>query len=165
MSGIADFRIIKTDKLETLKGLSEIIVKKSFFKKTVIDGYWDFLDENSKKLEDFNWSGYIFANLLIFLQENKGIDLLTSEFDPIANWISEKRGVSVIIFTDKHKQLFMDKLVPENYNESELIAFNKEFSEDESPELAKAEMDGIKAIWNSMAELMDENEVVLLTVA
>ena len=55
MSGIADFRIIETAKLESLKGVSEIIVKKSFFKKTVIDGYWDFLENNSKKLEDFKF--------------------------------------------------------------------------------------------------------------
>jgi len=165
MSAIADFRILGTDKLEALKGSAEIKIKKGFFKKTVIDNYWSFLNENSIELENkFQWSGYIFGSLLIYLQENKEIDLLTSEFDSTANWISEKRGASAVIFTLKHKRLFLDKLELENFNETELIEFNKEFSEDDSPELARAEMDGIKAIRNSLAELKNENEIVLLTV-
>ena len=68
MSAIADFRIIKTDKLDALKEASEVIIKKGFFKKTVIDNYWSFIQENSKKLKDFELSGYIFGNLLIYLQ-------------------------------------------------------------------------------------------------
>jgi len=164
MSAIADFRIIKTDKLDSLKESAEIKIKKGFFKKTVIDNYWNFLNENSSKLKNFEWSGYIFGSLLIYLQENKGIDLLTSEFDSITNWISEKRNASVMIFTINHKKSYFEKLELENFNEAELIEFNKEFSEDDSPELAKAEMDGIKAIQNSLSELKDENEVVLLTI-
>lgn len=164
MSAIADFRIIGTDKLELLKESAEIKIKKGFFKKTVIDNYWNFLDENASKLKNFEWSGYIFGNLLIYLQENKEIDLLTSEFDSTANWISEKRNASVMIFTLNHKKSYLDKLELGNFNETELIAFNEEFSEDDSPELAKAEMDGIVAIQNSLSELKSENEVVILTV-
>lgn len=49
MSALADFRLIETDKLDSLKEASEIIIKKGFFKKTIIDDYWSFLDNNSKK--------------------------------------------------------------------------------------------------------------------
>ena len=164
MSAIADFRIIQTDKLDGLKESSEIIVKKGFLKKTVTDNYWDFLESNSSKLKDFEWSGYIFGNLLIYLQENKQIDLLSSEFDSIANWISEKRSASVMIFTLNHKKFYLDKLELGNFNETELIAFNKDFSEDESPELAKAEMDGIKFIRESLMELKNDKEVIILNV-
>lgn len=76
MSAIADFRIIQTDKLDGLKESAEIIIKKGFFKKTVTDNYWSFLENNSSKLKDFERSGYLFTNLLLFLQENKEIDLL-----------------------------------------------------------------------------------------
>lgn len=164
MSAIADFRIIQTDKLDVLKDSAEIKVKKGFLKKTVTDNYWNFLESNSSKLKDFEWSGYIFGNLLIYLQENKQIDLLSSEFDSIANWISEKRSTSVMIFTLNHKKSYLDKLELENFNETELIAFNKEFSEDESPELAKSEMDGIKFIRESLMELKNDKEVVILNV-
>lgn len=155
MSAIADFRIIDIDKLEALKEASE----------KLIEDYWNFLDNNSIKLEKFNWSGYIFADLLIFLQEEKQIDLFTSEFDSMSNWISEKRNTSVMIFTFDHKNTYLDSLELRNFSTTELVAFNKDFSEDDSPELAKAEMDGIKAIRNSLDELKNENKVVLLTVS
>ncbi|MBD8491139.1 hypothetical protein IFO69_20465 [Echinicola sp. CAU 1574] len=164
MSAIADFRIIKTDKLDALKEASEIIIKKSLFKRTVTDNYWSFIEEYSKKLKDFEWSGYIFGNLLIYLQENKKIDLLTSEFDVIADWISEKRGASLMIFTHNHKKAFLDKLDSENFPMEELINFNKEFSEDDDPELAKAQIAGIDAIKASLEELIDDKEIVILNV-
>lgn len=164
MSAIADFRIIEINKLDALKEASEIIVKKSFFKKTVTDNYWSFLEDNSKKLKDFEWSGYIFGNLLIYLQENKNIDLLKSEYDSTANWISEKRGASLMIFTHNHKEAFLDKLNTKNFSMEELITFNKEFSEDDDPELAKAEIAGIDAIKASLEELIDDKKVVILNV-
>ena len=146
MSAIADFRIIKTNKLDGLKNASEIIIKKGFFKKTVIDEYWNFLDKNSKKLSEFNKSGYIFGDLLIFLLENKGIDFLSSEYDNYANWISKNRKNSIIIFTYKHKIEYLDKLNLTSFTEKELIEFNKEFSEDNSTNLATSELEGIKKI-------------------
>ena len=164
MSAIADFRILTTDKLEALKESAEIKTKKRFFRKVEIDNYWNFLDQNATKLKEFEWSGYVFGNLLIYLQENRGIDLLTSEFESTASWISEKRKASVMMFTMNHKKAYFDKLKLENFKEAELIEFNKEFSEDDNPELALAEMDGIKAIQNALSALQNENEVVLLTV-
>lgn len=123
-----------------------------------------FLTTILKKLEEFEWSGYVFASLLMFLKDQKEIDLFSSEFESLSDWISEKRSASVMIFTLKHKNAYLEKLRFENFNESELISFNKEFSEDESPELVIAEIDGIKAIYNSLKELKNENEVVVLTI-
>lgn len=88
----------------------------------------------------------------------------TCEFDDIANWISEKRRTSVIILTFNHKKSYLDKLIPENFNESELIAFNKGFSDDESPELAKAKIAGIKYLRESLMELKNDKEVIILNI-
>ncbi len=164
MSAIADFRKIETGKLSDLKNVAEIKIKKGFFKKTIIDEYWNFLDNNSKKLTDFGKSGYIFGDLLIFLMENKGIDLLSSEYDIISNWISEKRENSTIIFTHKHKTDYLEKLNLNNFTETELIEFNKEFSENDSRELAISELEGIKKIGECLDELKNKNEVILLNV-
>jgi hypothetical protein len=163
MSAIAIFRIIETEKLEDLKEAAEIKIKKGFFSKTVTDNFEIFLESNSTKLSDFQWSGYIFGNLLFFLKEQKNIDLLSSEFDSICNWIAEKRKVSVMIFTYKHKVAFYEKLSSEKLTNEELLEFNKEFSEDEDSELAVAKKAGIDAIMKSLEELKDESKVVLLT--
>lgn len=164
MSAIADFRIISVSKLKELSDKSEVKVEKGFFSNKVIDGYWTYLDSNSKKLSDFNYSGYIFADLLIFLEEDKGIDFLQGAYDDIANTISEKRENSTIICTYQHRQAYLDKLSPDRFTLEELIAFNKSFSENDDPELARMEMEGIKALRDNLELLTSEDQVILLTI-
>ena len=164
MSAIADFRLIETSKLNELRDNAEIKIEKKLFSKKTIDNYWDYLNSNSKKLKDFGYSGYIFANLLIFLAENKGIDLLQSKYDDIANSIVQRRQNSTIILTYEQRQAYLEKLDADKFNTDELIAFNKDFSEDDDPELAKAEIEGIKALRDSLDQLTGDNEVVLLSV-
>lgn len=164
MSAIADFRLVETSKLNELRDNAEIKIEKKLFSKKTIDNYWEYLNSNSKKLKDFGYSGYIFANLLIFLAENKGIDLLKSEYDDIANSIVERRQNSTIILTYNQRQAYLDKLDADKFSADELIAFNKDFSEDDDPELAKAEIEGIRALRDSLNQLTGNNQVVLLSV-
>lgn len=165
MSAIVDFRIIETSKLNELRENAEIKIEKRLFSKKVIDNYWDFLNANTTKLKDFDWSGYTFNNLLIFLEEKKGVDLLKGKYDDIANEIVEKRQNGTFILTFEHSQKYLDKLNPENYSKKELIDFNKNFSDEDDPELAKAEMEGIKALQDSLSLLKDDTKVVLLTIS
>lgn len=164
MSAIADFRLVQTSKLNELLDSAEIKIEKKLFSKKTIDNYWNYLDANSKKLGDFNWSGYIFANLLIFLEEKKGIDLLKGKYDDIANSIVEKRQNSTFIFTYEHKQAYANKLNADHFSVNELIEFNKEFSEESDPQLAEAEIEGIKALRSHLELLADDNQVILLSV-
>jgi hypothetical protein len=164
MSAIADFRLIETSKLNALRDNAEIKIEKNFFSRKTTDNYWEYLNSNSKKLKDFGYSGYIFANLLIFLAENKGVDLLKSEYDDIANSIVEKRQNSTVILTYQQRQAYLDKLHPDKFNTEELIAFNKDFSDDDGPELAKAEIEGIRTLRDSLSQLTGEDQVVLLSV-
>ena len=164
MSAIADFRLIETSKLNELRDNAEIKIEKKLFGKKTIDNYWEYLNSNSTKLRDFGYSGYIFANLLIFLAENKGIDLLKSKYDDIADSIVERRQNSTIILTYDQRQAYLDKLDADKFSTAELIVFNKEFSEDDDPELAKAEIEGIKALPHSLNQLTGDHQVVLLSV-
>lgn len=164
MSAIADFRLIETSKLIELLDNAKIKIEKRLFSKKITDNYWDYLNANSKKLKSFGWSGYIFANLLIFLEEKKGIDLLKGKHDDIANSIVDKRQNSTIILTFDHKQKYLTGLSPDKYTIEELIEFNKDFSEEDDPELAKAEIEGIRTLQDSLSLLTDENQVILLSV-
>jgi hypothetical protein len=164
MSAIADFRLIEKSKLDDLNKAAEIIIKKGFLKKTVADNYNLYLDSNTKRLKDFDESGYIFGNLLVYLQEKKEIDLLNSDYDGIANEISKKRGNSTIILTKNHRDKYSDLLIPEKYSLDDLIAYNVEFSEDNDPEFAKGELKGIRALRDSLNAIPDDNYIVILTV-
>lgn len=164
MSAVADFRLVETSRLNELSSKAEIKIEKKFFSKKVTDDYWEFLYANSKKLKDFNWSGYVFADLLEFLVEKKGIDLLKGKYEDIANSISEKRENATFILTYEHRQKYLDQLKPGNFSLDELIAFNKEFSEEDDVELAKAEMEGIRFLRDNLSLLTDDSKVILLSV-
>jgi hypothetical protein len=164
MSAIANFRLIETSRLNDLRDNAEIKVEKKLFSKKVIDNYWDYLNANSKKLKDFDWSGYIFADLLIFLEEKKGIDLLKGKYDDIANQIAERRQNSTFILTFDHKQKYLSELSPDKFMVDELIEFNKDFSEQDDPELARAEIEGIKSLKENLELIVDDSHVVILSI-
>ncbi len=164
MSAIAEFRLIEVSKLEELRSVAEIKVEKKLFSKKVIDNYWNFLNNNSKRLKDFNQSGYVFADLLIFLEENKGIDLFKGEYENIANEIAKKRENTTLVFSFDQKKRYLNDLDPEKFSLAELIEFNKGFSENDDPELAKAELEGIKLLRESLEQLSDNGHVIILSV-
>lgn len=62
MSAVASFYLLEKSKLEELVSNAQIIVKKSFFSKKITDNYWDYLTNNSIKLEGLDgWLGiYLF---------------------------------------------------------------------------------------------------------
>ena len=112
MSAIASFYLIDTSKLDELQRNAEVIVKKSLFSKKVTDTYWDFLANNSTELKSLDGSGYVYANLFVFLQEQKNIDLTQNEFDDITKGLIEKRGSSHFIFSNRQKTDFIINLTP-----------------------------------------------------
>jgi hypothetical protein len=164
MSAIADFRLIEISKLDELLEKSEVKIEKKLFSKKIDDNYWSYLSSLSPELIDFKWSGYIFANLLIFLNEKKGINLLQSEFDLTANSISERRQNSTMIFTSRHQKEYFDKLDLNNFTREELKQFNEEFSEEADDELVDAEISGIESLKKVLGFLDDDRHIILLNV-
>lgn len=164
MSAIADFRIIETAKLDELLKAAEVKIEKKLFSKKVINKYGEYLDSTSRELIGFPWSGYIFADLMIFLQEKKGIDLLNSEYRTIADSVTERQRNATFILTYLHKEKYFNDLSPDKFTQEELMAFNKEFSEQDDPQLVKAEIAGIEALQKSLGLLTDQTRVIILSV-
>ncbi|MBT1690503.1 hypothetical protein [Dawidia soli] len=163
MSSIATFRLLETDKLPALLSNAEAKIQKTWLSKKTVDTYSRWLAANSREVIDFQASGHVFATLLSFLEE-KGIDLMKSEHDEIADDISQKRGDTNLILTHKHRQQYLDKLTPEQLTTEELRAFNIDFAEEDDPALVEGEILGIKAIRDSLTMLVDDNHVILLSI-
>lgn len=88
-------------------------------------------------MKDFNGSGYVFADLFIFLEEHKGIHLLKGEYENISNEISKKRGNATFLFSFEQKKAYWNGLDSQHFSLAELIEFNKCFSENDDPELGR----------------------------
>jgi len=164
MSAIADFRIIETSKLHELSDKAERKLEKKFFRKRITDYYFDYLEKQSKKVMALGGSAYVFADLLIFLKERKGIDLLNGKFDNIANEISIKRENATIIFTYGHREKYLNKLIAEQISLDELVEFNKQFSGNNDQDLAREELSWIISLKVSLELLRDESKVVLFSI-
>jgi hypothetical protein len=163
MSSVVDFRLIETSKLNQLRDHAEIKVEKKLFSKKVIDNYTNYHHSNSKEIIDFRYSGHIFASLLPYLEE-KGIDLANGPYGSIANFISEKRQNYTIILSHHERQAYLDQLSPEKFTMNELVAFNTDFSNDPDPELATAQLAGIRTLHDCLMQLTDDSHVVVVSI-
>jgi len=164
MSAIASFYLVDTSKFDELRQNAEIIVKKNLFSKKVIDTYWDYLANNATELKGFDGSGYIYGNLLVYLEEQKNISLTNSEFDEIAKDLSDKRGSSHFLFTNKQRSDYINQLDPTKYSLTEVQQFNKDFSEEGDEETARLTLDAIQVLQQNLSKLQSDNQVLLLIV-
>jgi hypothetical protein len=164
MSAIASFYLLDKSKLDELIQNAEIIVKKSLFRKSEIDNYWDYLANHAKALKDFHASGYIIGNVLVYLQEEKGINLLQNEYDDIARELIEKRGSSHILLTHKQKADFVSRLNASNFTLAELQKFNEDFSEEGDEETAIYSLEAIQVLQDNLSEVQNDNQILLLII-
>jgi hypothetical protein len=164
VSAIASFYLLDTSKLDELRQNAEIIVKKSLFSKKVIDNYWAYLSDNAKDLKNFNGSGYLYGNILVYLQEEKNIDLTQNEYDSIIKELIDKRGSSHFFFTNKQKTAFINQLVPAKYSLAEIQQFNQNFSEEGDEETARLSLEAIQVLHDNLNEVQNDNQILLLIV-
>ncbi|WP_152270727.1 hypothetical protein [Agriterribacter humi] len=164
MSATASFYLLDTSKLDDLKNNAEIIVKKSLFNKKVIDNYWDYLANNATELKSLNGSGYVYANLLVYLQEEKNIDLLTNQYDDISKELVDKRGSSHFLFTNNQRNSFLTQLDPDLFTLTEIQKFNQEFSEEGDEETARLTLDAIKLLHDNLKSVQNDSQILLLIV-
>src|SRR6266498_958778 len=99
MSAIASFIQLPTS---ALGGLRSAAVPKSTPRASTLDKYDQYLQQNGRPVAEYPWSGYVLATLLVFLQQ-RGIDLMHSEQDDLATFITNARRATHFIFTDAHR--------------------------------------------------------------
>ncbi len=159
MSAIASFILIPKAALDGLRDAAT--PKKSWLGKAK-DTYWDYLKQHGREVAEYEWSGYILASLLPFLQARQ-IDLMHSDFDALATHLTQKRGATYFVFTDAHKRAHLTKLAPDSFAEGQLRDYYNEFNATSEPEAGKPMLDGIRAIQQSL-QALDESSVVVLSI-
>jgi len=110
----------------------------------------------------FNWSGYVLATLLPYLEEH-GIDLMQSPYEALTTQLSRTRGATIFIFTPAHKSAYSDRLSPAQFSADDLRDYFNEFNETDEAEIGQAMLDGITSIRQSLAGL-DADSVILFSI-
>lgn len=158
MSAIASFILMPRSAIDGLRDAAT--PKKRWFGKPK-DMYYDFLAQHGRAVAQYEWSGYILATLLPYLQEQH-IDLMHSDFDELSTYLTQKRGATHFIFTDAHKKAFLTKLGGQ-FSEDALRDYYNEFNETQEPTAGKPMLDGIRAMRQSVIA-MDGDSVIVFSI-
>jgi len=156
MSAIARFTLLSKENLDGLRE-SSLPTKRLIGKP--VDKYWNFLNINGEEVVDYQWSGYVLATLLPYLAEIHNIDLMGSEFDTLAGFLSETRSATHFIFTNSHKNSFLKKLENE-YSEVELEKYFNEFNGTNEKGVGTSMLDGIRAFHECLTRVDDDNVII-----
>lgn len=164
MSAIASFYLINKSKLAELLKNAEATTQKTLFGKKIIDNYYAFLKKNSTELPGFYGNGYVYGNVLPYLEDVKEIRLSDTEYNELFQELSEKRECSHLIITWQQKQAYLATLENSVYPLDELEKFNKEFSDEGGLEYARLALDAIKALIERIRSIGNDGQVLLIII-
>ena len=116
------------------------------------DEFWDVLGRETITHIEYGWSGYVLATLLPYLEE-QGIDLTHSDHDEVASTLSQTRAGSVFVFTSDHRQRYLARLDPIEFDGAVLRRYYEEFNETAAEGVEYAMLDGIAFFRDTLAPL------------
>jgi hypothetical protein len=122
-----------------------------------------FLAANGTSVADYDYDADVFTVLLPVLAEEYEIDLETSENELLAE-IAESIESLVFILTIEDQQKYLNRLNPDEFEESELHDAYEDFTEDEEAEAGEMMLAAIAALHQCLQEV-DADHVVVVTVA
>jgi hypothetical protein len=125
-------------------------------------GFEKFLQQHGKSVADYDWSGFILATLLPYLDEQQ-IHLMKSEHDELASFLSQSLQATCFIFTDPQRQAYVGRLAPESFSEDKLRDYYNEFNATDEPDAGQPMLDGIRAFRQSLNAL-DGDSVMLFCI-
>jgi hypothetical protein len=160
VSAVAEFKKLPQSALQGLKNAAQ--PTKKFFGGTR-DDYEKYLAENGLDVAEYNWSGFVLSTLLPYLQERHGIDLMRSEHDDIAMFLTNARGATHFIFTQSHRSEFLSRLNFDSFSVSEMRDYFNEFNGTKEEEIGSAMRDGVRALQTSL-EQVDSQSIILFRI-
>ncbi len=125
-------------------------------------GYRD-LQQHGKSVADYKWSGYVLATLLLYLDEQQ-IQLMKSEHDELARFLSQTLQATCFIFTDDQRQTYISQLAPELFSVQKLGDYYNEFNGPDASDAGQPMLDGIRALQQSLS-ILDKDSVIVFCIA
>jgi gluconate kinase len=116
------------------------------------DELWDVLGRETLTRIEYGWSGYVLASLLPYLDE-LGIDLAHSDHDEVASTLSKTRAGSVLVLTSDHRERYLARLDPIEFDGAVLRRYYEEFDETAAEGVDYAMLDGIAFYRDTLAPL------------
>jgi hypothetical protein len=120
----------------------------------------DYLSANGREVAEYRWSGYVLATLLPYLEEKHQIDLMKSEYDELAAFLTSTTGATHFIFTPSQRTAFLNRLEPRAFSGEAMRQYFNEFNATNEREIERAMLDGVSALHESLGQIEDSSVVV-----
>jgi hypothetical protein len=120
----------------------------------------DYLSANGREVAEYRWSGYVLATLLPYLEEKHQIDLMKSEYDELAAFLTNTTGATHFIFTPSQSTAFLNRLEPRAFSGEAMRQYFNEFNATNEREIERAMLDGVSALHESLGQIEDSSVVV-----
>ena len=125
------------------------------------DEFWDVLGREAIARIEYSWAGDVLATLLPYLDE-QGIDLMHSDHDEVASTLSQTREASVLVLTSDHRERYLARLDPVEFDGAVLRRYYEEFNETAAEGVDYAMLDGIAFYRDTLAPLDSAIVAVLI---
>jgi gluconate kinase len=125
------------------------------------DEFSDVLGRETITRIEYSWSGDVLATLLPYLDE-QGIDLMHSDHDEVASTLSQTRESFVFVLTSDHRERYLERLDPIEFDGAVLRRYYEEFNETAAEGVDYAMLDGIAFFRDTLAPLQSAIVAVLI---
>jgi hypothetical protein len=116
------------------------------------DEFWDILGRETITRIEYSWSGSVLATLLPYLEE-QGTDLMHSDRQEAASTLSPSRDGSVFVLTSEHRERYLARLDPSEFDGAALRRYYEEVNETTAVGVGYALLDGIAFLRDTLAPL------------
>src|SRR5215211_358981 len=123
--------------------------------------FWEVLGRETITRIEYSWSGDVLATLLPYLDE-QGFDLMHSNHDEVPSTLSQTRESSVFVLTSDHRERYLERLDPIEFDGPVLRRYYEEFNETAAEGVDYAMLDGIAFFRDTLAPLQSAIVAVLI---
>ena len=159
MSAIASFTVLPNAALRALRDAA-VPRKRGWFQRPQ-DTFHDYQREHGREIAVLQLSGYVLGTALAYLEERHQIDLMRSEHDELAHFLSKKRGASYFVLTSAHSAAYIHRLDPKGFSEDEVHAYFNEFYEDNQPDAGQWMLECVRVLRDSLRQLEPDSVILL----
>lgn len=162
MSSIASCTIIPLAKIVQLRDLA-VPKRTGFLFRKIKDYYYDFIKKEGTSLPDFDGVGFYCIMALAWLEEDNNIDLMKSEYNELASFLSKVRREPTFVLTKDLSDKFADVIRPNEYDNKKLTQYFREFNERDDPHAGQGMIAAITWLKNCLSR-MESTSIGLLTI-
>lgn len=125
------------------------------------DGVPAYLREHGREVAQYSGPGVVVATALCYLEEQHQMDLMRSEYDQLAQDLSEQRGATYFFLTEQHRNLYEKRLSPAELDAVALRDYFNEFNQESVSAAGDWMKEAMSVLWQSLTQVGADSVILI----